>query len=105
MPECWWFAKYGYCSAGDECLYAHPKERRVECPDYNRGFCKLGTASVGPLGTRLLTNGLTQARNVLENMYERSPVSLISQGSVPLGQNAQEASMYIYIYSHLKTLT
>ncbi|KAK7058890.1 RNA-binding component of cleavage and polyadenylation factor [Paramarasmius palmivorus] len=42
MPECWWFAKYGYCSAGDECLYAHPKERKVECPDYNRGFCKLG---------------------------------------------------------------
>jgi cleavage and polyadenylation specificity factor subunit 4 len=42
MPECWWFAKYGYCSAGDECLYAHPKERRIECPDYNRGFCKLG---------------------------------------------------------------
>ncbi|KAJ2920319.1 hypothetical protein MD484_g34, partial [Candolleomyces efflorescens] len=41
MPECWWFAKYGYCSAGDECLYAHPKERRIECPDYNRGFCKL----------------------------------------------------------------
>lgn len=44
MPECWWFAKYGYCSAGDECLYAHPKERRVECPDYNRGFCKLGVS-------------------------------------------------------------
>ncbi|KAF8237759.1 hypothetical protein L208DRAFT_1388677 [Tricholoma matsutake] len=44
MPECWWFAKYGYCSAGDECLYAHPKERRVECPDYIRGFCKLGPA-------------------------------------------------------------
>jgi cleavage and polyadenylation specificity factor subunit 4 len=43
MPECWWFAKYGFCSAGDECLYAHPKERRIECPDYNRGFCKLGT--------------------------------------------------------------
>ncbi|KAL0072054.1 RNA-binding component of cleavage and polyadenylation factor [Marasmius tenuissimus] len=41
MPECWWFAKYGYCSAGDECLYAHPKERKIECPDYNRGFCKL----------------------------------------------------------------
>lgn len=44
MPECWWYAKYGYCSAGDECLYAHPKERRVECPDYNRGFCKLGAS-------------------------------------------------------------
>ncbi|KAF7436915.1 RNA-binding component of cleavage and polyadenylation factor [Pleurotus ostreatus] len=42
MPECWWFAKHGYCSAGDECLYAHPKERKVECPDYKRGFCKLG---------------------------------------------------------------
>lgn len=42
MPECYWFAKYGYCSAGDECLYAHPKERKIECPDYNRGFCKLG---------------------------------------------------------------
>ncbi|KDQ16832.1 hypothetical protein BOTBODRAFT_106517 [Botryobasidium botryosum FD-172 SS1] len=42
MPECWWFEKYGYCSAGDECLYAHPKERKVECPDYARGFCKLG---------------------------------------------------------------
>jgi hypothetical protein len=42
MPECWWYAKYGYCSAGDECLYAHPKERKIECPDYNRGFCKLG---------------------------------------------------------------
>ncbi|KIY72869.1 hypothetical protein CYLTODRAFT_343357 [Cylindrobasidium torrendii FP15055 ss-10] len=42
MPECWWYAKYGYCTAGDECLYTHPKERRVECPDYKRGFCKLG---------------------------------------------------------------
>lgn len=42
MPECWWYAKYGYCSAGDECLYAHPRERRIECPDYRRGFCKLG---------------------------------------------------------------
>ena len=44
MPECWWYAKYGYCSAGDECLYAHPKERRIECPDYKRGFCKLGAS-------------------------------------------------------------
>ncbi|KAG6875152.1 hypothetical protein C0992_004963, partial [Termitomyces sp. T32_za158] len=47
MPECWWYAKYGYCSAGDECLYAHPKERKVECPDYNRGFCKLAD-HIGP---------------------------------------------------------
>ena len=42
MPECWWYAKFGYCQAGDECLYAHPKERKIECPDYKRGFCKLG---------------------------------------------------------------
>ncbi|KAG8925134.1 RNA-binding component of cleavage and polyadenylation factor [Tulasnella sp. 418] len=42
MPECWWFARYGYCSSGDECLYAHPKERKKECPDYKRGFCRLG---------------------------------------------------------------
>ena len=46
MPECWWYAKYGYCSAGDECLYAHPKERKVECPDYKRGFCRLGESHV-----------------------------------------------------------
>ncbi|VDC07827.1 unnamed protein product [Peniophora sp. CBMAI 1063] len=42
MPDCWWYAKYGYCSSGDECLYSHPREKRVECPDYKRGFCKLG---------------------------------------------------------------
>ncbi|KAG8979321.1 RNA-binding component of cleavage and polyadenylation factor [Tulasnella sp. JGI-2019a] len=42
MPECWWFARYGYCASGDECLYAHPRERKKECPDYRRGFCKLG---------------------------------------------------------------
>ncbi|KAL5534256.1 hypothetical protein ACEPAG_718 [Sanghuangporus baumii] len=42
MPECWWYAKFGYCQAGDECLYAHPKERKTECPDYKRGFCRLG---------------------------------------------------------------
>ncbi|EJC97472.1 uncharacterized protein FOMMEDRAFT_137600 [Fomitiporia mediterranea MF3/22] len=45
MPECWWYAKFGYCQAGDECLYAHPKEKKIECPDYKRGFCKLGTCS------------------------------------------------------------
>lgn len=52
MPECWWYAKYGYCSAGDECLYAHPKERRIECPDYNRGFCKLGEFPSPPCFSR-----------------------------------------------------
>ncbi|KAG8903482.1 RNA-binding component of cleavage and polyadenylation factor [Tulasnella sp. 403] len=42
MPECYWFARFGYCASGDECLYAHPRERKKECPDYKRGFCKLG---------------------------------------------------------------
>ena len=42
MPECWWYAKFGYCQAGDECLYVHPREKKIECPDYKRGFCKLG---------------------------------------------------------------
>jgi cleavage and polyadenylation specificity factor subunit 4 len=46
MPECWWFAKYGYCASGEECLYIHPKERKGECPDYKRGFCKLGMHDV-----------------------------------------------------------
>jgi cleavage and polyadenylation specificity factor subunit 4 len=55
MPECWWFAKYGFCSAGDDCLYAHPNERKVECPDYRRGFCKLGTLSPFVLASNCVT--------------------------------------------------
>jgi cleavage and polyadenylation specificity factor subunit 4 len=43
FPECWWWSTYGFCTAGDECLYYHPKVRRRECEDFNRGFCKLGT--------------------------------------------------------------
>ncbi|KAJ9107820.1 hypothetical protein QFC19_002726 [Naganishia cerealis] len=42
FPECWWWSTYGFCTAGDECLYYHPKVRQRECEDYNRGFCKLG---------------------------------------------------------------
>ncbi|KAI5451917.1 RNA-binding component of cleavage and polyadenylation factor [Naganishia albida] len=42
FPECWWWSTYGFCTAGDECLYWHPKVRRRECVDFNRGFCKLG---------------------------------------------------------------
>ena len=80
MPECWWFAKYGYCSAGDECLYAHPKERKVECPDYNRGFCKLGKAHF-PAGFRLACHSCQlnptslQVQRVQENMSEEWPVN------------------------------
>ena len=42
MPTCVWFVKTGKCELGGECLYYHPRDRRVECPDYNRGFCRLG---------------------------------------------------------------
>ncbi len=42
FPECWWHGTWGFCSMGDECLYDHRKVRRRECPDYNRGFCRLG---------------------------------------------------------------
>lgn len=44
MPVCIFFVKLGKCELGGECLYFHPSidERRVECPDYNRGFCVLG---------------------------------------------------------------
>lgn len=44
MPECVWFKKLGKCELGGECLYFHPRgmSRRVECPDYNRGFCPSG---------------------------------------------------------------
>jgi hypothetical protein len=72
MPECWWFAKYGYCSAGDECLYAHPKERRVECPDYNRGFCKLGT---NPFRLKFRIVDLQKALIAPESMFGKLPVN------------------------------
>jgi len=42
FPECWWYGTWGFCSAGDECLYDHRKVRKRECADYNRGFCRLG---------------------------------------------------------------
>ncbi|KAL1411195.1 RNA-binding component of cleavage and polyadenylation factor [Vanrija albida] len=42
MPVCVWFVKLGKCELGGECLYYHPRDRRVECPDYDRGFCRLG---------------------------------------------------------------
>lgn len=45
MPECWFFAKYGFCSNGDECMYLHVTEdmRIRECPQYRKGFCRLGS--------------------------------------------------------------
>ncbi|KAK6902712.1 mRNA 3'-end-processing protein YTH1 [Kwoniella mangroviensis CBS 10435] len=42
MPVCVMFVKQGKCELGGECLYFHPRDRRVECPDYKRGFCLLG---------------------------------------------------------------
>ncbi|GAA5941371.1 uncharacterized protein JCM15063_006077 [Sporobolomyces koalae] len=44
MPECWFFAKYGFCSNGDECMYLHVTEdmRVRECPRFRKGFCPQG---------------------------------------------------------------
>ncbi|ORY25735.1 hypothetical protein BCR39DRAFT_590013 [Naematelia encephala] len=43
MPICISFERVGKCELGGECLYFHRRDRRVECPDYNRGFCRLGS--------------------------------------------------------------
>lgn len=47
MPECWFFAKYGFCSNGDECMYLHVTEdmRVRECPNYRKGFCPRGACA------------------------------------------------------------
>ncbi|UZJ51843.1 hypothetical protein CBS101457_001163 [Exobasidium rhododendri] len=44
MPECRFFATFGYCNSGDECLYLHvdTKAKIRECEDYKRGFCRDG---------------------------------------------------------------
>ena len=42
MPDCHWLLKFGYCSAGDECLYYHPHTKKRICEDYARGFCYYG---------------------------------------------------------------
>lgn len=54
MPECWFFAKYGFCSNGDECMYLHVTEdmRIRECPQYRKGFCRLGELKLGVLISR-----------------------------------------------------
>lgn len=44
MPECRFFATFGYCNSGDECLYLHVdhKAKVRECENYKRGFCQKG---------------------------------------------------------------
>lgn len=44
MPECRFFATFGYCNSGDECLYLHidNKAKVRECENYKRGFCSKG---------------------------------------------------------------
>ncbi|OLL24180.1 mRNA 3'-end-processing protein YTH1 [Neolecta irregularis DAH-3] len=44
MPECYFFAKHGFCTSGEECLYRHidPDSRHGICPWYEMGFCQLG---------------------------------------------------------------
>lgn len=44
MPECRFFATFGYCNSGDECLYLHVEQKAKvrECENYKRGFCPKG---------------------------------------------------------------
>lgn len=99
MPECWWYAKYGYCSAGDECLYAHPKERRVECPDYNRGFCKLGEYDASSQSTKYKAKSCNQDPNVRGNTYVAWYAKTTSPVSVLLVPNALVASKLSHLYA------
>lgn len=44
MPECQFFSKNGFCTQSPDCLYLHidPLTKISPCPNYERGFCKLG---------------------------------------------------------------
>lgn len=46
MPECRFYATFGFCNSADECLYIHidPSVKRRACERYERGFCELGTS-------------------------------------------------------------
>lgn len=85
MPECWWFARYGYCSSGDECLYAHPRERKKECPDYNRGFCKLGEHVSDELHSGLLTSHSMNRTGLPSQACTACCLSVVSQWILSYG--------------------
>lgn len=44
MPECQFFSRNGFCTQLPDCLYLHidPQTKIPLCPNYERGFCKLG---------------------------------------------------------------
>uniref|UniRef100_A0A060SXH3 mRNA 3'-end-processing protein n=1 Tax=Blastobotrys adeninivorans TaxID=409370 RepID=A0A060SXH3_BLAAD len=44
MPECLFFSKNGFCTQSPDCLYLHidPASKIPLCPNYEKGFCKLG---------------------------------------------------------------
>ena len=44
MPECRFFATFGFCNSTEDCLYVHiePSVKRRRCERYERGFCELG---------------------------------------------------------------
>lgn len=44
MPECRFYATFGFCNSAEECLYVHidPEVKRKECELYRRGFCPKG---------------------------------------------------------------
>jgi cleavage and polyadenylation specificity factor subunit 4 len=49
MPECRFFATFGFCNQAEECLYLHvePASKRRKCERYERGFCPKGELASG----------------------------------------------------------
>lgn len=80
-------------------MYAHPKERRVECPDYNRGFCKLGECDASLQSTKYEAKSCNQDPNVRENMYVVWYAKTTSPASVLLVQNVPVASKLSHPYA------
>lgn len=78
MPDCHWLLKFGYCSAGDECLYYHPHTKKRICEDYTRGFCYYG-APILLCATRVEMTG-----NLLRGRYVSPIRKTAADSSLPL---------------------
>lgn len=119
MPECWFFAKYGFCSNGDEvrcshlsrfcrsladrpwahmqCMYLHvTEEMRIrECPRYRKGFCPDGSSSLSPSLFALSLTHLrpfTQDPNASSSTSVASSAPLTSSGSAPKAKTVPSGS-------------
>lgn len=88
FPECWWWGSYGFCTSGEECLYEHPKVRKRECEDFNRGFCILGKLVVVQASWITLMACLAQVRIARGNTSRGFFAPHILQDSALMVRNA-----------------